>query len=112
MVQKNSLTKFFIIQDGNDDRSPTSSGNGLGGGMNSTSNSINIGSSNHHNGSSTGGDDNIMMNSAFFQAMQAAGDHKNVLSGTGSSQTNNEFSQMFSAALLQGGINRFASNGA
>jgi hypothetical protein len=46
---------------------------------------------------------NGMMNPALLQAMG------NKLGG---GQTNQEFSQMFSAALLQGGINRFTPNGA
>jgi len=48
-----------------------------------------------------------MMNPAFLQAMAA-----NNKLGNGQDPTSQHFSSMFSAALLQNGINRFTSNGA
>lgn len=66
---------------------------GMGQGMNS------MNGMNNTNDSQSNG----MMNPALFQAMN------NKLGG---SQQNSDFSQMFSAALLQGGINRFTPNGA
>lgn len=53
---------------------------------------------------------NGMMNPALFQAMAA---NTKLANGQDGNPTGNQpFSNMFSAALLQNGINRFASNGA
>lgn len=63
-------------------------------------------------GTMWGGHDNNsvasgMINPALFQAMAA-----NNKLGSGQDATNHQFSTMFSAALLQNGMNRFTSNGA
>eukprot|EP00934_Nitzschia_sp_Nitz4_P001788 Nitzschia sp. Nitz4//scaffold120_size68122//52655//53743//NITZ4_006053-RA/size68122-processed-gene-0.52-mRNA-1//-1//CDS//3329534305//1788//frame0 len=61
-------------------------------------------------GSSTeGSSGNGMMNPALLQAMAVNSKLGNGQDGNGSNQ---QLSNMFSAALLQNGINRFASNGA